>query len=321
MTDAIAVVVPVFNRAATIEATLNSVSAQTLRPDRLIVVDDGSTDSTAQRVTKWLEVNSGRITGRMLSQPNRGVAAARNRGLAAVLSTSLIAFLDSDDRWPSDFLERAAVALAACPRAVAATANREFRFDEHRSPEIHDLSPLATAPVKWMLANGAGIASATLFRTAAVVRRGGFKESLLTGEDSALFLRLALDGTWLHLPGQPVLFERSLTHRGDVEGHLSQKFPDQFRTWAGVYDDFILRGGGKRVLRIAEIRQTLGPAWYAAGRELMASCRPVEARRCFLKSLRWQPANLKTWKWLARSCRRSKFGSRVPATDVRAAAV
>ena len=316
---AISVVVPMFNRAATIAATLDSIAAQSLPPARLIVVDDGSTDSSAARVANWLQAHADRFNGSLVREPNRGVAGARNRGLAAAQSCSLVAFLDSDDRWPSDFLERAAAAMDARPDAVAATADREFQFSDGRPPEFHDLAAMAVAPVKWMLRNGAGMASATLFRTAAVVRRGGFDESLLTGEDSALFLPLALDGPWLHVPGRPVVFERALTNRGGAEGHLSEKFHDRFRTWARVYENFILHDGGKRALPSAEIRRTLGPAWYAAGRELMDRDRPAEARRCFLASVRWNPWSYKTWKWLARSCRRRDRRSRSVACDPQSA--
>ena len=319
MTAAISVVIPMFNRAATIVATLDSVAAQSLRPSRLIVVDDGSTDSSAARVALWLKAHADRLNGSLVRQPNRGVAGARNRGLVAAQPCSLVAFLDSDDRWPSDFLERAAAAMDARPDAVAATADREFQFGDGRPLGFHDLGPLAAAPVKWMLRNGAGIASATLFRTAAVVRQGGFDESLLTGEDSALFLRLALDGPWLHVPGRPVVFERALSQRADVAGNLSEQFHDRFRTWARVYENFILHGGGKRALPSADIRRALGPAWYAAGRELMDYDRPAEARRCFLASVRWNPWSYKTWKWLARSCRRCDRRSRSVACDPQSA--
>jgi glycosyltransferase involved in cell wall biosynthesis len=301
MTATISVVVPMFNRAATILATLDSVAAQSLPPDRLVVVDDGSTDSSARRVANWLQAHSRRVNGFLLTQPNRGVAVARNRGLTAASPCSLIAFLDSDDRWPSDFLERAAAVVDTCPNSVAATADREFQFGEIHEPEVHDLRSFAAAPIPWMLAHGAGIASATLFRVAAVLSRGGFDESLITGEDSALFLRLALDGPWLHIPGRPVIFERALSQQADAEGHLSERFHDRFRTWARVYEDFILHGGGKHVLTPAEIRRALGAAWYIAGRELMEHHRHVEARHCFFKALAWSPRSYKAWKWLARA--------------------
>ncbi len=93
----IATIIPAYNAAATIGATLQSICAQTRPSDDIIVVDDGSRDNTAQIVRSFKHV-------RYLPQQNAGVSAARNLG-ATSTDCEWIAFCDSDDLWHSRKLE------------------------------------------------------------------------------------------------------------------------------------------------------------------------------------------------------------------------
>jgi len=95
----VSVVIPVFNRAGLIEATLNSVQAQTYRPLEIVVVDDGSTDNTADVVQGWASANSDdSLVVRYVRQEKQGANTARNRGITES-TAPFVAFLDSDDRW------------------------------------------------------------------------------------------------------------------------------------------------------------------------------------------------------------------------------
>src|SRR5215467_9582535 len=123
-------VVPFFNRRHTILNALESIKAQTLAPRQLIVVDDGSTDGGPELVDKWISHNRGSIDCRLHREPKSaaGAAAGRNSGLRLGDPSEFVAFLDSDDMWPTDFLERTHDLLTAEPRAVAATCDRKFVF-------------------------------------------------------------------------------------------------------------------------------------------------------------------------------------------------
>jgi glycosyltransferase involved in cell wall biosynthesis len=95
----ISVIIPVFNGERYIVAAIDSVRQQTLQPDEIIIIDDGSTDRTASIVTAL------RTPVTIISQPNRGSAAATNRGVEAA-SGQFLCFLDADDLWLPDKIAR-----------------------------------------------------------------------------------------------------------------------------------------------------------------------------------------------------------------------
>ena len=91
----VSIVIPAYNASAYLAETLSSVCSSTFRDIEIIVVDDGSTDTTSD-VVKTIEKFDSRV--RLLSQPNCGMSAARNRGIDSSES-DYIALIDSDDIW------------------------------------------------------------------------------------------------------------------------------------------------------------------------------------------------------------------------------
>lgn len=110
----ISIIMPCLNGERHIQAAIDSVLAQTCDDFDLIVVDNGSTDRTSEILGS---VNDPRL--RVFTLPERGVSRARNRGLREARGT-FIAFLDSDDTWSAEFLEKMHTALASDPKAVLA---------------------------------------------------------------------------------------------------------------------------------------------------------------------------------------------------------
>lgn len=98
----VSVITPLYNAKAYIEKTIASVQAQTYGNWEMIVIDDGSTDGSAELVKKCMEKDE-RI--HLVSQKNSGVAAARNHGMK-VAKGRYLAFLDSDDLWKPEKLSR-----------------------------------------------------------------------------------------------------------------------------------------------------------------------------------------------------------------------
>lgn len=121
----VSIILPTYNRADTVMRAVGSILNQTFRDWELLVIDDGSTDSTSQLT---FDVDP-RI--RLIGQPNQGVAAARNTGIAASKGR-LIAFLDSDDEWLPHFLDLSVGFFKAFPEEQYVTL--EFLQDntDHR---------------------------------------------------------------------------------------------------------------------------------------------------------------------------------------------
>jgi glycosyltransferase involved in cell wall biosynthesis len=140
--SSISVVLPLFNQAPFIERALKSIFSQTVPPQEIIVIDDGSTDGGADLVD---DLQDSRI--RLCRQQNRGVSGARNRGVALAQS-DLIAFLDPDDAWEPRFLEVISILQQKFPQAGAfsaayrivkpdgTTENPDFPFSHDQGKEM-----------------------------------------------------------------------------------------------------------------------------------------------------------------------------------------
>ena len=282
----VGVVVPVFNRARTVLETLDSIAAQTRPPDVLVVVDDGSTDGTYESVVAWRTSARNIRKIDVVRTENRGLGAARNLGLERAGDVSLIAFLDSDDLWPQDFIARAVQAFAARPDAVAATADRELIWSDGRR-KYKSMQELARNATQWILLNHGGVASASVFPTSVIRAAGGFPEHVRTGTSFILFERLSLRGEWLHLPGAPVIYPRDKAAEHGEASQLSDEYTDRHRTWALIWEDFIFNGGGASALSRDVYAPALSRRWHWAGRDLLRAGRLQEAQDCFRRSLRW----------------------------------
>lgn len=138
------VVIPLFNGARWIQEALHSVFGQSFVPDRVIVVDDGSTDGSPDIVRSFPQVS-------LIRNPSKGPTAARNFGFEST-AASLIAFLDQDDVWHKDHLKFLLHVLMSRPDAVAAYSSlRMFRDGEPFSfsllnQTVEEFDPWETYP-------------------------------------------------------------------------------------------------------------------------------------------------------------------------------
>jgi len=130
-------VLPVFNRAATIERAIASVSSQSMGEWELVIIDDASSDDLPQALAR---VRDGRV--RLLRhERNRGAAAARNTGIKAARAP-FIAFIDSDDEWLPPKLERQIAVMERAPPSLGGLCTG-FRLTRTRTGYAEDRRPRA----------------------------------------------------------------------------------------------------------------------------------------------------------------------------------
>lgn len=181
--DSVAVIIPTYNRAATLGRALGSVYMQSRQADEVCVVDDGSMDTTEELVKEQYPETI------YIKQENSGVSSARNRGVEATTSKYL-AFLDSDDEWLPKKLETQLSALQEEPDVKLVHSDeiwirngkRVNQMDKHRKRGgdifSHCLALCVISP------------SAVVMARSLYVDLGGFDESLPACEDYDLWLRL-----------------------------------------------------------------------------------------------------------------------------------
>lgn len=213
------VIVPAFNAEKTIEATLKSVQQQSILPQQILVIDDGSTDNTATVAAS--------LSARVLGQSHQGVAAARSFGLSLV-TAPYFAIADADDQWLPLLSElQAAWWFDASPRTAAIAAAPLLRSEivPHESsvgrPVETTAEPALLIPPSSLWRRNALTSSATFYSTPAVKAVGGFR-SFEVGEDYDLHLRLVAAGYELRASPTPgiIYFERRGSITGRVEAGL-----------------------------------------------------------------------------------------------------
>jgi glycosyltransferase involved in cell wall biosynthesis len=193
----ISVVMPLYNKAASVGAAIESVLSQTRGDFELFVVDDGSTDGSAAAARAFVDPRL-----RLIEQKNSGVSAARNAGVAAA-SGDWIAFLDADDRWEPRFLELLSRAAEEEPRAVAAFSN--MRVEENGRSRLVLESAKGSILIEdyaaWFTSHrGNGLhPSSSLVKKSALLASGSFPEGVRSGEDTDTWFRLGWEG--------PVVYE------------------------------------------------------------------------------------------------------------------
>lgn len=200
---------------------IDSVHAQSIREFELIVVDDGSTDGSAEHLKGLAK------TDRIKRIEHRGPAAARNHGVA-LARAPLTAFLDSDDFWAPTKLERQLEFMRDNPRCSISQTNEIWIRNERRvNPGVRHrkrggdifIDSLRTCLISM---------SATMMRTDLFRSLGGFDETMLAAEDYDLWLRIMIDRE------AGLLDEPLVTRRGGHQDQTSATTPalDRFRILA-----------------------------------------------------------------------------------------
>ena len=274
----LSVVIPLYNKAGQIARALDSVLAQTVRDFELIVVDDGSTDAGAAVVQACLDPRV-----RLHCQPNGGVSAARNQGVALARSP-LVAFLDADDAWLPDHLERLWRSRLAVPDAVAWAANYEIvEPDGRRTPGVRLDSPsrVVLTPENFYriaLQGSPVCSSAVMVDKVALLEAGGFPVGVRLGEDLDTWIRLLFSGAIAFDPQPGACYhadgdDRALTRHAPPARYV---FFDTGETWRRAHPQAVQVGADMEefhnFFRISHAHHQIKWGDKAAGRAVLRAC-------------------------------------------------
>ena len=267
---AVSVIIPTYNSACLVTAAVESALAQTAKPTEIIVIDDGSTDDTRERLSKYQV--------RYVHQPNRGVAAARNLGLSQATG-DLIAFLDADDVWHPRKLELQVAAIEANPD-VRLLGTSVFDWPVEPFAKIDSSSVIKPIPWQKLAVKNHLVTSSIIVRRTALNEVGDFDTALQGPEDHDLWLRIAQAGA-------VAIIDLPLTGYRQVPGSLSRQATT-------------MRAGMRRILHKLDQRQSWqGQRWlrrkaygycdYSCAYMAGAAGLPGRALGDVARSLLWYP--------------------------------
>lgn len=280
----VSIILPVYNGAATIGGALESVFAQTFTDYEIVAVDDGSTDATASVLASY----GNRI--QVVSQPNRGLSAARNAGVRAS-SGEYLAFIDDDDLWMPEKLARCVAVLDQDPNCVlaytgavrvdlsgAAMPSQNADADRVDSPTMAQMleRPWNVVPCQFVV------------RREVFERCGGFDERFVATCEDLYFLLLAREHGYFR--GVPASLVRK-TMRPLYPKALNRE--PQCDLFVRVVRE---RYGASASGLIREFRAKRVKVMRHMARVLIEEGRIREARRCLARVIRYQPTSLKAYR-------------------------
>lgn len=294
-TPRISVLMALYNADAFVADAIESILAQTVADFELLILDDGSTDRSAEVVATYAEKDA-RI--RFWGRENRGAPATRNE-MAAAARAPYLAVMDADDISLPDRFERQIVFLEAHPEVVA-VGGQSLLSDEDMRPIHVPRMPTDHDEIDDNHLSGVvSMAHSGLFmRAEAFHEVGGYDEGAPYSEDLDLWLRLAEIGRLANLPDVVVKYR---LHENSICGRNGSQQLEDWRKASGAA--WKRRGIPDREISLNEWRPTHDPssqldftvswgwrAWRAGNRDT--------ARHFFLKALRSNPLSPDAWKGL-----------------------
>ncbi len=304
----ISVVMPCYNSEAHIDTAVQCVLQQTHSDVELIVIDDGSDDGTWHLLLRLVEQNPGRM--KMLAQEHRGPYPARNLGLSHSTG-EFVAFLDADDSWRQDCLEKLYRALNESTADIAycgwQNVGHRSRNDPHIPPDYAsgDLLEAFLRSCPWPI-------HAALVRYVVVQSLGGFSERLFTSMDYDFWLRtLTVTRKLVRVPEVLAYYH---WHGAQISGNRRRQILNSIQ----VRHDFLAQNG-KLVQHLPRARMR----WLADGHLLRMAHQAyrraelADSQQLFRLAAARRIGRLRDLPWLAAALLPSSAFRRIAASLVR----
>jgi glycosyltransferase involved in cell wall biosynthesis len=289
----VSVIIPAYNAAATVAGTIDSVIAQTLTDFEIICVDDGSTDASLAIIQQRAD----RV--RLIEQANSGPAAARNNG-ARNSSGEYLAFLDADDLWAPDFLERTVAALDADPALSLVYSNCALADSEgvpidtalvgsgfDHAPSLQELLTRL-----WPI-----MPSAALVRRSAYDACGGYRDALKGAsfrfEDVDFWIKMRQQGPFAYI-ADPLVTWRFAWFPGQLK-----RLPDYSKA-LHVFEVYLQDRYGVSAAPLVDARMRAPRSILATiGLKALRDGDRPRARAAFSRAIRVDPYRLKNYlRWM-----------------------
>jgi len=286
----VSVIIPAYNAAAFVGETLGSVFAQTFTDYEVIVINDGSPDTEAfeRAIAPYRE----RIN--YIKQENRGASAARNAGLNAARG-ELVAFLDADDTWLTNYLQEQIDFMhehqpdLICGDAIVFS---DSRTDDQSYMDVlmNGADHFGEVTFEGLISGSQSlITSAVVARRQKVIEAGSFDENLRNAQDFDLWIRMALRGA--RMGYQRKVLARYRYREGSLSGDAVNRVNRELRVYRKILAQYDLTASQRTQVERA-IRRLDRELNLVLGKEHLNRSEFDQALECFRKARRAQPS----WK-------------------------
>lgn len=293
----VSVITPTFNRADYLPYAVESVLSQSVPDFELIVIDDGSTDGTAELMERYLA--DSRI--RYLKQENQGQSVARNRGIAEARG-QFICFLDSDNAWVSTKLETSLKAFEEHPEADIVYGDFITIDGEGHELGVNRMARYSGRITPQLLRDNFVSMNTTMTRKRCFDEMGGFDSADRLAEDYGLWLRFSTRYQFLYVPAV-------LGYYRVMENQISSDKESRFRANEQLVQGF-LKAFPSAVTR-GEARRGLSYFFIRKGRYEYSSGQRRQAFRSLLRSLSKDPFWMGPWRFAVKMLLTSSRGRRM----------
>lgn len=293
------VIIPAYNAENFIQQALDSVKNQTFLDYEIVVVDDGSKDSTSQQVKIWAEKNL-QVKLRLLRQKNKGIGGARNSGVREARG-QFIAFLDADDIWMNRKLEMVAQCLGRSPD-IDLICHDEWLYENGRNQNRFTYGPFS-AYEDLLFKKNCISTSATVVRREKILEVGWFSEDLRFNsvEDYDLWLRLARSGARIKYLHEVLGAYR--VHGGGITSKIDYICANNLHLLEAHFAQWPRQTPYYRYL----MRRRRSDTYRGAAHACLKKGAHKEARRYLHQALKQDPLSWKGWVLIALNLARVKI--------------
>jgi len=297
----VSVIIPTYNRCRLVREAINSVLAQSFTDFEILVIDDGSTDDTAEMIKA---VNDERC--RYFYKSNGGAASARNMGLKKA-GAEYIALLDSDDLWPKEYLEVMVSTLQDASDYGVAYCGITQAYPDGRIVKGYRVKSCVSGWITESLFNKFYVGCQISVIRRHLLKDFYFDESFKIMDDVDFFLRLSLRTKFLFVPGV-LIIRRVQTDSLSQQGGKGKIDHDKITILERFYYDL----GGKNAVSKATAMKRIGRAYRGIGLQYYK----IGARKAAIEMLKRTTSylgfNFKTYSCLIKALLKPRSSDTIP---------